>query len=118
MGTGIVSLLFVTIPFKAAWLHYLSILFFALNALLFLLCLTASVLRYALWPEIWGVMIADTNNSLFLGTVPMGFATLVEMWVFVCVPVWGRWAVWVAVAGWIIDCVGAVTVTVGLGVLL
>lgn len=127
MGTGIVALLFVTLPYNrpspsnphpTPWLHHLSIVFFALNTLLFGLCFAASFLRYALWPEIWSVMVQDANNSLFLGTAPMGFATLVEMWVFVCVPVWGEWSRWAAFGAWVVDCVGAVAVTVGLGVLL
>src|ERR1700710_2426280 len=63
-------------------------------------------------------MIEDATNSLFLGTIPMGFATLVEMWVFVCVPAWGQWAVYVAWALWMIDSIVAVSVTVSLGVLL
>lgn len=86
MGTGIVSLILITIPFKASWLYHLSLVFFVLNVVLFFAALTVSILRYTIWPEIWGVMIADPVNSLFLGTVPMGFATIVE----VCVGVWGR----------------------------
>nr|OQO27964.1 hypothetical protein B0A51_03809 [Rachicladosporium sp. CCFEE 5018] len=118
MGTGIVSLIFITIPFKAAWLHYLGILFFALNAALFFVALGVSGVRYTIWPEIWTVMIQDSTNSLFLGTVPMGFATLIEMWIFVCVPAWGRWAAWVAFGAWVLDCVVAVAVAVSLAVLL
>ena len=78
MGTGIVATLFITIPFKADWLYYLSIIFFVLNVVLFTLAFTISIMRYSLYPEIWGVMIADPNNSLFLGTIPMGFATIGE----------------------------------------
>lgn len=63
-------------------------------------------------------MIQDSTNSLFLGTIPMGFATIVEMWVFVCVPAWGQWAVHFAWALWMIDSIVAVSVTVSLGVLL
>lgn len=118
MGTGIVSLIFITIPWKAAWLHYLGIIFFALNTALFTLAMLISVLRYTIWPEIWGVMVADATNSLFLGTVPMGFATLVEMWVFVCVPAWGERTAYVAFALWLVDVVAAVAVTTSLGVLL
>lgn len=118
MGTGIVSLIFITIPWKAAWLHYLGIVFFVLNALLFSLAMLISVLRYTIWPEIWGVMVADATNSLFLGTVPMGFATLVEMWVFVCVPAWGARTAYVAFALWVVDVVAAVAVTTSLGILL
>lgn len=118
MGTGIVSTLSITIPWKADWLYYLSIIFFCLNVLLFFSALGISILRYTIWPEIWGVMIQDPVNSLFLGTIPMGFATIVEMWIFVCVPAWGVWSVYFAWAMWILDSVVAVTVTVTLGILL
>lgn len=63
-------------------------------------------------------MIADSTNSLFLGTIPMGFATIVEMWIFVCVPAWGQWAVWVGWGMWMLDSVVAVSVTISLGILL
>lgn len=118
MGTGIVSVLLVSIPYPSRWLFYLSIVFFALNACLFLAALVVSALRYMLYPAIWGVMIRDARNSLFLGTVPMGFATLVEMWIFVCVPAWGPWAVTVAWVAWMIDAVVSVCVTVFLAFML
>jgi tellurite resistance protein TehA-like permease len=118
MGTGIVSILVWFIPFKTPVLYYLSIVFFILNIVLFSLALIISFLRYSLYPEIWGVMIQDPINSQFLGTVPMGFATLVEMWVFVCVPLWGEWAKTVAWVAWMVDAVVAVGVTISLSVLL
>jgi tellurite resistance protein TehA-like permease len=118
MGTGIVSLLLITIPFKANWLYWLSVAFFCLNVVLFSAAFSISVVRYTLYPEIWGVMISDTTNSLFLGTVPMGFATLVESWIFLCVPYWGPWAVTLAWVCWIIDCIVAIGVTISLSVLL
>ena len=118
MGTGIVSILFNIMPYNAAWLYYLSLVFFCLNILLFGLALLTSLLRYTLYPEIWGVMIRDPNNSLFLGTLPMGFATIVEMWVFVCVPVWGDWARTVAWVLWMVDTMVAAAVTLSLSALL
>lgn len=117
MGTGIVALLLITIPWKTQWLYWLSIVFFVLNTILFSMALAVSAARYTLYPEIWSVMI-DSTNALFLGTVPMGFATLVEMWIFVCVPAWGTWAttfVWVC---WMIDSAVASLVTLSLSVLL
>ena len=86
MGTGIVSILLITIPFKSRWLYWNSVIFFVLNTLLFSAAFFTSVLRYTLYPEIWSVMIADGTNSLFLGTIPMGFATLVECRIFLCIP--------------------------------
>lgn len=118
MGTGVVSILLIQIPFQAVWLYWLSVIFFGLNALLFALAFGISVLRYTLWPEIWGVMIRDPTNSLFLGTVPMGFATLVTAWVFLCCPYWGEWATTLAWVCWMVDSVVAVAVTVSLPFLL
>ncbi|KIX07817.1 uncharacterized protein Z518_02471 [Rhinocladiella mackenziei CBS 650.93] len=118
MGTGIVSLLLITIPFKADWLYWLSVFFFVLNTVLFVLAFITSFLRYTLYPEIWAVMIADSTNSLFLGTIPMGFATLVESWIFLCCPYWGFWSVTVAWVCWMIDAMVAAAVTVSLPFLL
>lgn len=78
----------------------------------------ASILRYALYPEIWPVMIQDPTNSLFLATIPMGFATLIEMWIFICVPSWGPWAITVAWALWMVDVVAAASVTLSLSFIL
>ncbi|KAI7249620.1 hypothetical protein KC335_g17628, partial [Hortaea werneckii] len=118
MGTGIVANIFYIIPWKADWLHYLSIIFFVLTVALFALAFIASVLRYTIWPQIWTVMIQDPTNSLYLGTIPMGFATIVEMWIFICVPAWGQGAAYVGWALWMLDSVVAVAVTVTLGILL
>ncbi|GES61286.1 C4-dicarboxylate transporter/malic acid transport protein [Aspergillus terreus] len=118
MGTGIVAILFHLIPFGHPVLHYISIVFFLINVLLFTIVLGMSVLRYVLYPEIWSVMIQDPVNSLFLATCPMGFATLIEMWVFVCVPLWGDWAKTLAWALWMVDAVAAVSVTVTLSFIL
>ncbi|KAF2228643.1 sulfite transporter Ssu2 [Viridothelium virens] len=118
MGTGIVSILLVSIPFQGSWLYWLSVAFFGLNAILFSAAFLVSFLRYTLYPEIWRVMIADSTNSLFLGTIPMGFATLVESWMSLCCPYWGPWSVTFAWVCWMIDTVAAVAVTVSLPTLL
>ncbi|KAL2419939.1 Sulfite efflux pump SSU1 [Exophiala dermatitidis] len=118
MGTGAVSLLLGAIPYQADWLYWLAVVFLVLNTILFALALGTSILRYTLYPEIWGVMIADSTNSLFLGTVPMGFATLLEAWIVLCVPYWGYWSVTTAWVCWMIDAVVAGAVTVSLPFLL
>ena len=93
MGTGIVSILLHNLPYNGIWLYWISVVLFALNVLLFILFLFMSMLRYGLYPEIWSAMIRHPAQSLFLGTFPMGLATIVNMVVFVCVPAWGPWAV-------------------------
>lgn len=93
MGTGIVSILLHNLQYNGSWLYYLSVVVFCLNISLFVTFLLVSILRYSIWPEIWTKMLRHPVQSLFLGTFPMGLATIVNMIVFVCVPIWGTWAV-------------------------
>jgi tellurite resistance protein TehA-like permease len=118
MGTGIVAILLGTITFHSPILYYLSLIFFVLNIILFVLASIVSILRYTLYPEIWGVMIRDPVNSLFLSTIPMGFATLINMWILICVPAWGDWAKTATLVFWIIDTVASVTTTLALPMML
>lgn len=75
MGTGIVSVLLHNLPYNAEWVQDISIAFFILNIGLFAAFTVISLLRYLLYPEIWGVMIKHPTQSLFLGCIPMGFAS-------------------------------------------
>lgn len=118
MGTGIVSLLFITIPWKADWLFWLSVIFFVLNLVLFAIASVISILRYTLYPEIWTVMIHDPTAALFLGTIPMGAATLIESFIFLCCPYWGPWATNLAWALWIVDSIASLAVTISLSFIL
>ena len=103
MGTGIVSILLHNLPYNAIWLFWISVVLFVLNIALFVAFTCVSILRYTMYPEIWGAMIRHPTQSLFLGTFPMGFATIINMVVFVCVPSWGEWVITVAWAMWWID---------------
>lgn len=94
MGTGIVSILLHNLPYNGTWLYWISVAVFILNILLFVLILSISILRYVLYPQIWVAMIRHPAQSLFLGTAPMGLATIINMIVFVCVPAFGTWAVY------------------------
>ncbi|KAK8118607.1 uncharacterized protein PG998_003233 [Apiospora kogelbergensis] len=103
MGTGIVSILLHNLPYNTEWIRWISVGFFALNVLLMVSFTTISVARYVLYPQIWGVMIRHPTQSLFLGTFPMGLATIINMTVFVCVPAWGNWAAYLAWGLWWFD---------------
>ena len=89
MGTGIVSILLHNLPYNGDWLYWISVAVFALNVALFLLFTFISIVRYTVYPEIWFAMIRHPAQSLFIGTFPMGLATIINMIVFVCVPAWG-----------------------------
>ncbi|KAJ4164665.1 hypothetical protein LMH87_006328 [Akanthomyces muscarius] len=102
MGTGIVSILLHNLPYNAQWLQYISYIIFALNVVLFVTFLVISILRYALFPEIWSAMIEHPGQSLFLGCFPMGFATIINMMIFCCSH-WGSGLIHLAWAFWWID---------------
>lgn len=118
MGTGIVSILLNTLPYNSDWLYWISIVIFALNVLLFAAGCIISLLRYTLYPEIFKAMILHPVQSMFLGTFPMGFATIINMFCFVCVPIWGDWARQFAWGMWIIDAIVSVVTALSLPFLL
>ncbi|KAF9881741.1 wyosine base formation [Colletotrichum karsti] len=104
MGTGIVSILLHNLPYNVTWIsHGLAIAFFVLNVGLFTVFTAITILRYALYPEIWKAMVIHPAQSMFLGCYPMGFATIINMMVFVCAPAWGDWVVSWAWGFWWLD---------------
>jgi tellurite resistance protein TehA-like permease len=113
MGTGITSILLNTLPYNGRWLYWISVVIFALNILLFLIFLTITILRYVLYPKIFYLMVTHPTQSLFLGTFPMGLATIINMICYVCVPAWGDWAVYFAWGLWIADVVVSVMTCFG-----
>jgi tellurite resistance protein TehA-like permease len=114
MGTGIVSILLHNLPYNGVWLYWISVTIFGLNVLLFSMGCIMSVLRYTLYPEIFWVMITHPVQSMFIGTFPMGLATIVNMFVFVCVPAWGEWTRYFAWGLWIFDAVISVMTALSL----
>ncbi|KAL4869713.1 hypothetical protein BDV12DRAFT_196141 [Aspergillus spectabilis] len=118
MGTGVVSTLLEALPYNGRWLYWISIGIFALNVLLFLIACIISALRYTLYPEIFKAMISDPAQSMFIATLPMGFATIINMFCFVCVPAWGEWSCTLAWAMWIVDAVISVVAALSLPFML
>ncbi|KAF2873669.1 voltage-dependent anion channel [Massariosphaeria phaeospora] len=118
MGTGIVSILFHSFstlyPSHQAALHILSLAFFLLNILIFSVILLITALRYFLYPATWDLMLRHPVQSLFLGTLPMGFSTIVNMFCLVYVPKWGGASVQIAWAMWWVDVVVSVACCFGL----
>lgn len=114
MGTGMVSILLHQLPYTTPWLSIISITIFCLNTMIFVLFLAVSVARYVLYPEIWSVMVRHLTQSLFLGTVPMALATVVNMVVLACGPAWGEWATLLAWGLWWVDAVVSVVVCCGM----
>lgn len=107
MGTGIIAVLLHTLsnlyPNQHSVLHLLSTTFFVLNVVIFSIIFVISLLRYTLYPATWTLMLQHPVQSLFLGTLPMGFATIVNMFVALCVPAWGASTPYVAWGMWWVD---------------
>jgi tellurite resistance protein TehA-like permease len=112
MGTGIVAILIHQLPFQFPGLVEISIVFLFLNIIIFLVLSVASILRYAIWPEIFLLMLRHPVQSLFLyvlyvtlsdcrGAIPMGLATIITMLVYVAVPISSGFLYFTQVLFWI-----------------
>ncbi|KAL5366637.1 malate permease [Aspergillus floccosus] len=118
MGTGIVSILLNTLPYNGRWLYYTSIIIFALNVVYFAIFLAITLMRYILYPEIFRVMVTHPIQSLFVGTFPMGLATIINMFCFVCVPPWGDAAAYFIWGVWVFDAVVSILIAIGIPFIL
>ncbi|BGP25129.1 hypothetical protein Rt10032_c09g4066 [Rhodotorula toruloides] len=113
MGTGISSILLYNLPYSFKGLEEIGIAIWLLNVVLFSLFLLMSIARYCIFPTVFYAMLFHPVQSLFLGCFPMGFATIVNMTVFVAAERWrGRW-IWLAWSLWWIDAVISVIIAVG-----
>ena len=114
MGTGIASILLYKLPYNGDWLYWLSIIVFCFNIILFLMFSVISILRYTMFRGLFMAMISHPVQSLFVGTMPMGLATIINMLVFVCVPACGSWVITLAWVLWWIDVAISITTCIGL----
>lgn len=109
MSTGVVAIMLHQLPYNGHWLQIISTIFFVLNLVLFVLFTFISLLRYIWYQELILVVLGHPHQSLFLATFPVGLATLINMTVLVCVPVWGHGMAIFAWVLWWIDAVLALT---------
>lgn len=105
MSTGVLSIMLHQLPYNGHWLQVISVIFFVLNLCLFVLFTVISCLRYTLYPHIFPAVLRHPHQSLFLATFPVGLATLINMIILVCVPIWGHGMATLAWVLWWIDSV-------------
>lgn len=108
MGTSVTALLLNRFPYPAAWLHWLSILTFALSVLTFALAAVFLLARLTCWRAGWVGLLSDGAQLWFLGAAPIGFGGVVNLVVYVCVEAWGEWAKTMAWVLWMVNAVLAV----------
>lgn len=80
MGTGICNTLLFLLPWQSTHAAFRAIgaAFLLLDIAIFLFFSFLTVSRYVLYPEIFPAMLNHPVHSLFLGTIPMGFVTIVS----------------------------------------
>jgi hypothetical protein len=103
MGTGITSVLLLMLPYNGVWVYWISVSVFVLNVVLFGIGTVITLLQFTLYPKVWGVILNDPYQTMFIGCFPIGFATIIDMFVLVCVPAWGNCMGIVAWVFWMID---------------
>jgi C4-dicarboxylate transporter/malic acid transport protein len=76
MGTGIIAILLYNFPFLHNYLKYLSLGVFSLNVIMFIVFSVVTIIRYVKFPQIFNLMLSHLQQSLFIGTLPMGLTTI------------------------------------------
>lgn len=102
MGTGIVSELLFLMPYRAPGQRTAGVVFFIANLVLFTSFTLATICRYFMFPKVPVLLLQHPSESLYLGTVPMAWATIVNMAVYTGAH-YGTGVVSVAWAGWWAD---------------
>ncbi|BFZ56593.1 Plasma membrane sulfite pump involved in sulfite metabolism [Savitreella phatthalungensis] len=107
MGTGIVSEVLFLMPYRGPGQRTAGVVFFLANILLFTIFTIATIIRYIMFPKIPLLLIKHPSESLYVGTVPMAWATIVNMAVYTGSR-FGTGVVTVAWVGWWADVVMSV----------
>ncbi|KAF7981402.1 hypothetical protein HWV62_33907 [Athelia sp. TMB] len=79
MGTGIQNSLLFNLPWRSTHPAFRAIGagFLLIDMVLFIAFAALTIARYIMYPEIFQAMLFHDTHSLFLGTIPMGFVTIV-----------------------------------------
>lgn len=103
MGTGVLSILLHSAPHQFKHMSEIGAILYLVNCALFVIFFIISCLRYTLYPFVLRRLINNSAQCMFLGTFPMGLATIVNATVLVAVPQYGHWAKVLAQVLWWID---------------
>ena len=108
MSTGIVSEMLFLMPYRGPGQQTAGIVFFFINILLFTIFTIATIVRYCLFPQIPMLILEHPSESLYVGTVPMAWATIVNMTIYSGAQ-FGTGIVTFAWIGWWADVVMSIT---------
>ncbi|MDU6284912.1 MAG: C4-dicarboxylate ABC transporter, partial [Acinetobacter sp.] len=103
MGTGVVSMILIQLPFAQSFLFKLATLLWQFNIVLFSVFSVLYLLRWFLFLHEAKQIFNHPNMSLFLGAIPMGLATILNGFLSFGVGLYGEVAIHIAQALWYID---------------
>lgn len=107
MGTGIVSTLLFEMPYRGPGQRTAGVVFFIANMALFTVFVLVTLLRYCMFPYIPKLLLQHPSESLYVGTVPMAWATIVNMAIYSGAH-YGTGLVTIAYIGWWADVIMSV----------
>jgi C4-dicarboxylate transporter/malic acid transport protein len=108
MGTGILAIVFYQLANTAPQVEVLARAFWLANIALFAIISASFVARLVVFPGAFGRIMSHSVDSMFLGAIPMGLATIVNGFATMGPAVFGNTALSVAQVLWWIDAVLAV----------
>lgn len=103
MGTGILALALGQLPFAAPWLKSAGEALWFLNIVLFCLFSLMYASRWILFFDEAKQIFGHSTVSMFIGTIPMGLATIINGLLLYGLPRWGTSVIAVAEVLWWID---------------
>ncbi len=114
MGTGVVALILPEFSFFPVLMWQLATWLWQLNSLLFSMFAVLYILRWIMYPKEAQEIFQHPSMSLFLGTIPMGLATVLNGLLKFGLPIYGDIAIQVAHVLWYVD----VVLAIGIGILV
>lgn len=110
MGTGVVALILAYFPFASSSFYRLGMMLWIFNSALFIVFSVLYLARWFFYPEEAKQILSHPTMSLFLGTIPMALATVLNGFLSYGVPLFGELAVLIALKLWYLDVLLAILV--------
>ena len=112
MGTGVVALILAEFSFLSQSINTLAMLLWQINIGLFCVFSVLYLLRWLIYPHEARHIFTHSSMALFLGTIPMGLATIINGFLKFGVFLYGDVAVQIAQVLWYLDVFLAVLIGV------
>ena len=110
MGTGVVALILAHFSYASSLFYRLGMMLWIFNSVLFSVFSVLYLARWFFYPEEAKQILSHPTMSLFLGTIPMALATVLNGFLSYGVPLFGEFVVLIALKLWYVDVLLAILV--------